>query len=124
VVDGITGLGRGRWRCVKGLDCGRERRHRGSEEDSTTVQRLQGGLDDGTGSGEVDDSKGSREIFGWKFWQPDGVSECLRGLGFAKATQRFIYRRITVATSISDVSRAIATENHSNNGQLSSVASC
>jgi hypothetical protein len=32
------------------------------------VQRLQGGLDDG-----ID----SREIFGGKFWQPDGVSESL-----------------------------------------------
>jgi hypothetical protein len=32
------------------------------------VQRLQGGLDDDIGS---------REIFGGKFWQPDGVSESL-----------------------------------------------
>jgi hypothetical protein len=75
----------------------------------TTAQRLQGGLDDGTGSGEVDDSAGSREIFGGKFWQPDGVSESLWGLGFAKVMQWFIYRGTTVATSIGDVSRAIAT---------------
>jgi hypothetical protein len=37
------------------------------------------------GSGEVDDGAGSREIFGGKFWQLDGVSESLWGLEFAKA---------------------------------------
>jgi hypothetical protein len=30
--------------------------------------RLQGGLDDGLGSGEVDDGPGSKEIFNKKFW--------------------------------------------------------
>jgi hypothetical protein len=52
-----------------------------------TAWRLHGGLDDGMGSGEVDDNKGSREVFDGKFWQPDGVSESLQGLGFAKAAQ-------------------------------------
>jgi hypothetical protein len=70
------------------------------------VWRLQGGLDDGTSSEEVDNGVSSMEIFGRKFWQPVGVSERLRGLRFAKAAQRFIYRRITVATGIGDVSRA------------------
>jgi hypothetical protein len=37
------------------------------------------------GSGEVNDGVGSREIFGGKFWQLDGVSESLCGLEFAKA---------------------------------------
>jgi hypothetical protein len=68
VVDGITDSGRGRWRCVKGLNCGREQWRGGSGEDSMMLQRLQGGLDDGTGFGEADDSLGSREIFGGKFW--------------------------------------------------------
>jgi hypothetical protein len=76
-----------------------------------TAQRLQGGLDDDIGSGEVDDSVGSRETFGGKFWQSDGVSESLRGLGFAKFTQWFIYRKITVAMGTGDISRAVATEN-------------
>jgi hypothetical protein len=40
VVDGITGSGRGRCRCIKGFDRGRERWHRGSEEDSMTAQAL------------------------------------------------------------------------------------
>jgi hypothetical protein len=59
---------------------------------------------------------GSRKIFGRKFWQPDGVSESLRGLWFAKAVQQFINRRITVAKGIDDGSRAVATESHSSNG--------
>jgi hypothetical protein len=46
------------------------------------MRRLRGGLDDGTGSREVDDGAGSREVFSRKFWQPDGVSERLQGLGF------------------------------------------
>jgi hypothetical protein len=49
------------------------------------AQRLWGGLNDGTGSREVDDGAGSKEIFDGKFWQPNDVSESLRGLGFAKA---------------------------------------
>jgi hypothetical protein len=85
------------------------------------VRKLQGGLDDAMSSGEVDDNAGSREIFDGKFWQPDGVSESLRGLGFTKAMQWFIYRRITVATCISDVSRVVATENHGSNRRLPSV---
>jgi hypothetical protein len=46
------------------------------------VRRLRGGLDDGTGSREVDDGAGFREVFSGNFWQPDGVSERPRGLGF------------------------------------------
>jgi hypothetical protein len=64
VVDDITDSGQCRWRHVKGLDHGQEGRRGGSEEysmmarrlrgvgDLTMVQRLQGGLDDGMGSGE------------------------------------------------------------------------
>jgi hypothetical protein len=48
------------------------------------ARRFRGGLNDGTGSREVNDGVSSREIFGGKFCQPDGVSESLRGLGFAK----------------------------------------
>jgi hypothetical protein len=84
------------------------------------ARRLRGGLNNGIGSEEVDDGAGSREIFGRKFWQPDGVSERLWGLGFAKATQRFIYRGTTVATGISDVIRVVATKNHSSEGSLRS----
>jgi hypothetical protein len=43
VVDDITGSGRGRWRCVKGLNCGRERWRGGFGEDSTMAWRIQGG---------------------------------------------------------------------------------
>jgi hypothetical protein len=103
VVDGITGLGRGRWQRVKGLDHGRERRRSVFGEDSTMVRRLQGGLDDGVGS---------RENFGRKFWQPDGVSKSLQGLGFAKVVQWFIYRGTTVATGIGDVNMVVATMIH------------
>jgi hypothetical protein len=39
------------------------------------------------GSEEVDDDVSSKEIFGGKLWQPDGVSENLWALGFAKAMQ-------------------------------------
>jgi hypothetical protein len=55
VVDGVIGLGRGRW-CI------------GFGEDSTMAQRHQGGLDDGTGSEEVDNGTGSKEILDGKFW--------------------------------------------------------
>jgi hypothetical protein len=51
------------------------------------TQRIWGGLDDDIGSGEVHNGVGSREIFGRKFRLPDGVSERLQGLGFAKAAQ-------------------------------------
>jgi hypothetical protein len=89
------------------------------------AQRLQGGLDDGMGStGEVNDDPCSRKIFGGKFWQLDGVTECLRELGFAKDAQWFIYSRIIIATCISDVSRDVATENHSSNGRLPSSNCC
>jgi hypothetical protein len=100
----------------KGLDRGRERRCGGSEEDSMMVQRLRGGLDRGTSSGEVDDGAGSMKIFSGKFWQPDGVSESLQGLGFAKASQWFIYRGAIVATCICDIIGAVATQNHSSDG--------
>jgi hypothetical protein len=124
VVGGVIGSGRGRWWHVKGLDRGRERRRGGSGEDSTTAWRLQGGFNNEMYSRAIDDSADSREIFDGKFWQPDGVSESLRRLGFAKTTQQFIYRRITVAMGISDVNRAIATENHSSNRRLPSSAHC
>jgi hypothetical protein len=88
------------------------------------VRRLWGGLIDGMGSVEVYDSTGSRENFGGKFWQPDGVSGNLWGLGFAKAMQWFIYRGITVAIGISDVSAAIATENDSSDVSLPSSDCC
>jgi hypothetical protein len=52
------------------------------------------------------------------------VSESLRGLGFVNAAQRFIYRGTIVATSISDVIEAVATENHSSDGLLSSSDHC
>jgi hypothetical protein len=96
----------------------------GSREDSMTARRLLGGLDDGTGSREVDDGTISREIFDGKFWQSDGVSESLRGLGFAKETQQFIYRGTKVAKGISDVIRVVATENHSSNERLPSSTHC
>jgi hypothetical protein len=51
------------------------------------ARRLRGGLDDGTGSKEVDNGADSKENFVLKFWQTDGVSQSLRGLGFAKAAQ-------------------------------------
>jgi hypothetical protein len=57
-----------------------------------TAWRIRGRLDDGTSSGEVDDGAGSRDFFGGTFWQPDDVGESLQGLGFAKATEWFIYR--------------------------------
>jgi hypothetical protein len=41
------------------------------------ARRLYGGLDNDTGSREVDDGVGSREIFSKKFWQPEGMSESL-----------------------------------------------
>jgi hypothetical protein len=88
------------------------------------VQRVQGGLDNGTGFGEVDDGSGSREIFDGKFWEPDSMSESLQELGFAFSTQWFIYRRTIVATGIGDVSRVVATENHSSDGRMSSPAHC
>jgi hypothetical protein len=76
------------------------------------AQRLRGGLDDDTGLGEVDDGTGSREIFSGKFWQPDGVSESLRGLWFAKAVHQFIYRGATVTMCIGHISRAVAIVIH------------
>jgi hypothetical protein len=88
------------------------------------VQRLQGGLDDDTGSEEVDDDTRSWEIFDEKFWQPHGVSESLKGLGFVKTAHWFIYRGTTVAMGISDVIKAVATENHSSDGTLPSSDHC
>jgi hypothetical protein len=81
-VNSVTDSGRGRWRHVKGLDRGRGRRCGGSGEDSTTARRLLGELNDGIGSKEGDDGACSRENFGGKFWQSDGVSESLQGLVF------------------------------------------
>jgi hypothetical protein len=73
------------------------------------VWRLQGGLDDGMGSEEVDDVTCSKKIFDLKIWQSDGVNESLQGLGFAKVVEWFIYRGTIVATSIGDVNRVVAT---------------
>jgi hypothetical protein len=88
------------------------------------VRRLRGGLDNSTGSGEVNDGEGCREIFGGKFWHPNGVKESLRELGFAKIVQRFIYWGTTVTTSIGEVSKVVATENHSSDGRLPSSEHC
>jgi hypothetical protein len=76
------------------------------------------------GSEEVDDGAGSREIVDGKFWQPDDVSQSLWELGFAKVVQWFIYRVTALATGIGDISRAVATENHSSNRRLPSSACC
>jgi hypothetical protein len=89
-----------------------------------TTQRLHEGLNSGTGSREVDNGVGSREFFIGKFWHPDGVSESLQGLGFVKVVQRFIYRGTIVATVISDIIGAIATENLSSDGPLPSSNRC
>jgi hypothetical protein len=59
-----------------------------------------------------------------KFWQPDGMSESLRGLEFTNSVQRFIYRGTIVATGISDIIRAVATENHSSDELLQSSDRC
>jgi hypothetical protein len=88
------------------------------------VRRLWGGLDDNTGFEEVDDDAGSWEIFDEKFWQPHSVSESLRGLGFVKTAQWFIYRGTIVATGISDIIGVVATENHSSDGPLPSSDRC
>jgi hypothetical protein len=48
------------------------------------AQSLCGGLDDGMVSREVNNGVGSKKMFGGILWQPDGVSESLRGLGFTK----------------------------------------
>jgi hypothetical protein len=80
-------LGSRKMATCKGVDRGWERWRESSEVDSTMMRRLQGGFDDSTGFGEVDDGVGSREIFTVKFWQNDGVSESLRGLGFAKGAE-------------------------------------
>jgi hypothetical protein len=90
----------------------------------TIVQRLRGALDDSVGSREVDDGAGSREVFSEKFWQPDNVSESLRGLGFVKVTERFIYRGTISSTGTGDVSRPIATKDHSSDRLLPPSAHC
>jgi hypothetical protein len=61
-------------------------------------------------------------VFGGKFWQPSGMSENLRGLGFSKGVQRFIYRGTTTATNAGDVTRPIATEDHNGNWWMVSSA--
>jgi hypothetical protein len=52
------------------------------------------------------------------------MSESLRGIGFAKAVQWFIYRGTTVAMVISDIIEVVATENHSSDGPLPSSDYC
>jgi hypothetical protein len=59
-----------------------------------------------------------------KFWQPDGMSESVQGLGFTNAAQWLIYRGTTVAMGISDIIGAVATENHSSDGSLPSSDHC
>jgi hypothetical protein len=114
---------RGRWHHRLGL--GKMAVLKGDRPWSGMIaRRLRGELNDGTGSRVVDDDAGSREIFGGKFWQPDGVSESLHGLGFEKVVQWFVYWETIVATNISDVIRAIAAENHSSNRRLPSSACC
>jgi hypothetical protein len=108
VVDGATGSGRGNWQRVRASTVVE---NDGKEALGRTLRQR-------GGSGEVNDGAGSREIFGGKFWQPGDMSESLRGLGFAKAAQRFIYRGTTVATGISDVIGTVATKNHSNDMPL------
>jgi hypothetical protein len=88
------------------------------------VRRLRGGLNDGIGFEEVNNGPSSREIFDRKFWQPYGISESLRELGFPKAAQRFIYRGTTISMVMTDVSWAVDTENHSSDEWLPSSARC
>jgi hypothetical protein len=88
------------------------------------VWRLLGVLDDDTGFGKLEHGADSREIFSRKFWQPDGLSESLQGLVFAKVVQRFTYRGTTITTGIGDISKAIAIEKHSSNGWLPSSTHC
>jgi hypothetical protein len=114
VVDSVTSSGRGRWRHIRAsIMVGND----GAEAPWRTRRWCRG-------SGEVDDGVGSSEFFCEKFWQLDSVSERLRRLGFTKATQRFVYRGTTVATCISDIIGAVATENHSSDGPLPSSCHC
>jgi hypothetical protein len=79
VVDSVTDSGWGRWQCARssivvrndGAEAPRRtRRWRGdSEEASTTAWAL---------------GRSTMALAPGKFWQPDGVSESLRGLGFFK----------------------------------------
>jgi hypothetical protein len=48
------------------------------------------------------------------------MSENLQGLGFAKAAQQFIYKGTTSATDSGDITRHIATEDHSSNRRMMS----
>jgi hypothetical protein len=73
---------------------------------------------------EVDNGTCSKENFGGKFWQLDDASESLWRFGFVKVVQQFIYRGTTAAMGIGDISRAIATKNHSSDGRLQSSACC
>jgi hypothetical protein len=86
----------------------------GSKEDSTTSRA----------PGRLTAVRALGKFLAGNFWQPCAMSESFRGLGFAKVAQQFIYRRITVATDIDDVSRAVAIENHSSNGRVPSAACC
>jgi hypothetical protein len=51
------------------------------------------------------------------------VSKNLRGYGFAKYAQHFIYRGTTSGTGVGDVTRLVDTEDHSSNGRMTSSAS-
>jgi hypothetical protein len=44
------------------------------------------------------------------------VSESLRGLGFAIASQLFIFRGTTLPTGTGDVSRPVVAEDHNSEG--------
>jgi hypothetical protein len=78
--NSAAGLGmRHAWSTVSPARVGEDRGAYGPRLWSRTIgQRLRGGLNDGTVSGEDDDGMSSREIFGGKFCQPDGLSESLR----------------------------------------------
>jgi hypothetical protein len=112
-------------RCLCGrrrlrLGSGKMTSHRGARPwMGNTARRLRGELDDGAeASGKSRQwhrFRGSQRWyrlhgnFCYKIWQPDCVSESIRGLWFAKVAQRFIYWRITIAMSTSDVSIFVAS---------------
>jgi hypothetical protein len=76
-IDGIMSLGMAAARSMVSPTRGWGRRWRvmrARPRSGMMAWRLQGGLDDNMGSGEVEDSVDSREIFDGKFWQPNGVS--------------------------------------------------
>jgi hypothetical protein len=124
--DNVTGLGMARVDCIVGLGTllvgltaslargrGRLWRVRRAWSRSGMMTRwLQGGLDVSASFGEVNNGAGYGEIFDRKCWHPDGVSKNLRGLGFAKDAEWFIYKGTTSSTGTCDVTKPVATEDH------------